>query len=179
MEIGVRVEAEDLISGVRRHTNSCYLTFVAVDDVGHPHGSPAARSRERSREAALRSRKGTSPSPARGAGRGSTTVRSPTTWHFRWRKYANSLDLMAPSGGSTSRTRARATQWSSTDTLTLARPLDRYAWYITKGAEAHDVTARLDKRTVLDSLADADVQRLFRRSMPVSTARRTTTDSTR
>ena len=50
--------------------------------------------------------------------------------------------------------------------------LDRYAWYITRGAEAHDVTARLNKGAVLDSLADADVQRLFRRSMPVSTDRR-------
>lgn len=50
--------------------------------------------------------------------------------------------------------------------------LDRYAWYITRGAEAGDVTARLDRRTVLDGLADADVARLFRRSMPVSTDRR-------
>jgi hypothetical protein len=50
--------------------------------------------------------------------------------------------------------------------------LDRYAWYITRGAEAQDVTARLDRRAVLDSLGDADVQRLFRRSMPVSTDRR-------
>ena len=50
--------------------------------------------------------------------------------------------------------------------------LDRYAWYITRGAEAQDVTARLDRRSVLDSLADADFQRLFRRSMPVSTDRR-------
>ena len=36
MEIGVRVEAEDLFSGKRRHTNSCYLTFVAVDQQGRP-----------------------------------------------------------------------------------------------------------------------------------------------
>jgi acyl-CoA hydrolase len=36
MEIGVRVEAEDLISGQRRHTNTCYLTFVAVDRNGRP-----------------------------------------------------------------------------------------------------------------------------------------------
>ena len=36
MEIGVRVEAEDLITGKRRHTNSCYLTFVAVDGNGRP-----------------------------------------------------------------------------------------------------------------------------------------------
>jgi acyl-CoA hydrolase len=36
MEIGVRVEAEELISGRRRHTNSAYLTFVAVDRNGRP-----------------------------------------------------------------------------------------------------------------------------------------------
>lgn len=36
MEIGVRVEAEDLLTGLRRHTNSCYLTFVAVDRNGVP-----------------------------------------------------------------------------------------------------------------------------------------------
>ena len=36
MEVGVRVETEDMISGVRRHTNSCYLTFVAVDRSGRP-----------------------------------------------------------------------------------------------------------------------------------------------
>lgn len=31
MEIGVRVEAENLFSRDTRHTNSCYLTFVAID----------------------------------------------------------------------------------------------------------------------------------------------------
>jgi len=36
MEVGVRVEAEELLTGRRRHTNSCYLTFVAVDKKGHP-----------------------------------------------------------------------------------------------------------------------------------------------
>jgi len=36
MEVGVRVEAEDLMTGVRRHTNSCYLTFVAIDRNGRP-----------------------------------------------------------------------------------------------------------------------------------------------
>jgi acyl-CoA hydrolase len=36
MEIGVRVETENLLTGVRRHTNSCYLTFVAVDRNGRP-----------------------------------------------------------------------------------------------------------------------------------------------
>lgn len=36
MEVGVRVETEGLLTGVRRHTNSCYLTFVAVDEAGKP-----------------------------------------------------------------------------------------------------------------------------------------------
>jgi len=36
MEVGVRVEAEELLTGHRRHTNSCYLTFVAVDGNGRP-----------------------------------------------------------------------------------------------------------------------------------------------
>ena len=36
MEVGVRVEAENLQTGSRRHTNSCYLTFVAVDRNGRP-----------------------------------------------------------------------------------------------------------------------------------------------
>ena len=34
MEIGIRVEAEDIREGTRRHTNSCYFTMVAVDDDG-------------------------------------------------------------------------------------------------------------------------------------------------
>jgi len=41
MEIGVRVECENLIDGKRRHTNSCYLTFVAVDRNGRPVEVPA------------------------------------------------------------------------------------------------------------------------------------------
>jgi acyl-CoA hydrolase len=36
MEVGVRVEAEELTTGRRRHTNSCYLTFVAIDRNGRP-----------------------------------------------------------------------------------------------------------------------------------------------
>jgi len=36
LEVGVRVEAENLLTGVKRHTNSCYLTFVAIDDAQHP-----------------------------------------------------------------------------------------------------------------------------------------------
>jgi acyl-CoA hydrolase len=43
MEVGVRVEAEHLLTGVRRHTNSCYLTYVAIDKDGHPVAVPRLR----------------------------------------------------------------------------------------------------------------------------------------
>ncbi len=36
VEVGVRVEAEDLASGVVIHTNSAYLVFVALNDGGRP-----------------------------------------------------------------------------------------------------------------------------------------------
>jgi len=36
IEVEVRVEAENLLTGVRRHTNSCYLTFVAIGRDGRP-----------------------------------------------------------------------------------------------------------------------------------------------
>jgi hypothetical protein len=49
--------------------------------------------------------------------------------------------------------------------------LDRYAWYITRGPEARSVTSRLDPDAVLDAIDDRELARLFRRSMPVSTAR--------
>jgi len=44
MEVGVRVEAEELTTGRRRHTNSCYLTFVAVDRNGRPIEVPPMRA---------------------------------------------------------------------------------------------------------------------------------------
>ena len=36
MEVGVRVEAENPLTGVRRHTNTAYLTMVALDADGNP-----------------------------------------------------------------------------------------------------------------------------------------------
>jgi acyl-CoA hydrolase len=36
LEIGVRIEAEHVPSGRRRHTNSCYVTFVAIDEDERP-----------------------------------------------------------------------------------------------------------------------------------------------
>jgi len=40
MEVGVRVESEDLLTGEVRHTASAYLTFVALDEDGHPKQIP-------------------------------------------------------------------------------------------------------------------------------------------
>jgi len=40
MEIGVRVEAENPITGERRHTGTCYLTYVALDKDGKPKPVP-------------------------------------------------------------------------------------------------------------------------------------------
>jgi acyl-CoA hydrolase len=34
MEVGVRVEVENLLTGHIRHTSSAYLTFVAIDKTG-------------------------------------------------------------------------------------------------------------------------------------------------
>ena len=36
MEIGVRIDAENVKSGKRRHTASAYLTFVSLDEDGKP-----------------------------------------------------------------------------------------------------------------------------------------------
>lgn len=40
MEIGVRIESEDLATGDLRHTASAYLTFVALDEKGRPSEVP-------------------------------------------------------------------------------------------------------------------------------------------
>ncbi len=40
IDVGVRVEAEAIVTGERRHTNSCYLTFVAIDEDGKPTPVP-------------------------------------------------------------------------------------------------------------------------------------------
>jgi uncharacterized protein (TIGR00369 family) len=40
MEIGVRVEAENFVTGEVRHTASAYLTFVSLDEKFKPRPSP-------------------------------------------------------------------------------------------------------------------------------------------
>ena len=61
MEVGVRVVAENLLSGERRHTNTCLLTFVAIDpnhrpcpvpplDLSDPEDARRAREGRRRRE---------------------------------------------------------------------------------------------------------------------------------
>ncbi len=59
MEVGVRVEAENPRTGSVRHTNTSYLTMVALDDDGRPAPVPALEctddvERRREREAQLR-----------------------------------------------------------------------------------------------------------------------------
>jgi acyl-CoA hydrolase len=40
MKVGVRVEAEDPMTGIKRHTGSSYLTVVALDAEGKPKEVP-------------------------------------------------------------------------------------------------------------------------------------------
>jgi acyl-CoA hydrolase len=40
MEVGVRVETENPMTGERRHTASAYLTYVALDRDGRPMPLP-------------------------------------------------------------------------------------------------------------------------------------------
>jgi acyl-CoA hydrolase len=59
MEVGIRVEAENPRTGEVRHTNTAYLTMVAVDEEGHPQPVPplhagSADERRREAEAQLR-----------------------------------------------------------------------------------------------------------------------------
>jgi acyl-CoA hydrolase len=61
MEVGVRVETEDLRTGEIRHTASAYLTFVALDDHFRPRSVPplileSAEDQRRNRQAQDRRR---------------------------------------------------------------------------------------------------------------------------
>lgn len=59
MEVGVRVETENLITGERRHTSTAYLTMVAIDGNGRPIPVPVLilkteNQKKRNREAQAR-----------------------------------------------------------------------------------------------------------------------------
>lgn len=59
MEVGVRVEAENVATGRHVHTSSAYLVFVAIDGDGKPRPVPpliaeTEEERQRQREAGLR-----------------------------------------------------------------------------------------------------------------------------
>jgi acyl-CoA hydrolase len=59
MEVGVRVEAENIVTGRKVHTSSAYLVYVALDDEGEPRPVPPVRpdseeERRRQVEAKLR-----------------------------------------------------------------------------------------------------------------------------
>jgi uncharacterized protein (TIGR00369 family) len=59
MEIGVRVETENLVTGEVHHTATAYLTFVALDKAGRPLVLPALvpeteEEKRRSQDAATR-----------------------------------------------------------------------------------------------------------------------------
>lgn len=41
LEVGVRVESENVLSGERTHTGSAYLVFVALDEEGKPRPVPS------------------------------------------------------------------------------------------------------------------------------------------
>jgi acyl-CoA hydrolase len=61
MEVGVRVEAENAVTGEVRHTSTAYLTMVAVDEKGNPSPVPPLEvgdeiERRRQREAETRRR---------------------------------------------------------------------------------------------------------------------------
>ena len=55
MEIGIRVDAQDIRTGTSRHANSCYFTMVAVDDSGRPRAIPPLVPVKRRRAQAVRS----------------------------------------------------------------------------------------------------------------------------
>jgi acyl-CoA hydrolase len=59
LEVGVRIEAEDLSTGRVVHTGSSYMTFVALDENGHPTTVPkivpvTRKEKRRFREARAR-----------------------------------------------------------------------------------------------------------------------------
>jgi acyl-CoA hydrolase len=60
MEVGIRVESEDMMTGVRHHTSSAYVVMVALDEMGRPLAVPpviAETPEQRRRMAAAKIRR--------------------------------------------------------------------------------------------------------------------------
>jgi acyl-CoA hydrolase len=84
MEVGVRVESENAVTGEVKHTSTAYLTMVGVDEKGRPTPAPpliveGADEERRQREAETRRRNRLAEREeilaARGEGGGSTPVK--------------------------------------------------------------------------------------------------------
>ena len=60
MEVGVKVFAQSFKEGIKKHTNSAYLTFVSVDESGKPvkaiEAKPESNEEQRRYKEALRRR---------------------------------------------------------------------------------------------------------------------------
>lgn len=54
MEVGVRVDAENPRTGEIRHSNTAYLTFVALDAEGRPTPVPPAQAEDPAQERRMR-----------------------------------------------------------------------------------------------------------------------------
>jgi acyl-CoA hydrolase len=78
LEVGVRVEAEDLRSGRTWHVGSAYLVFVSLDDDGHPALVPPLESEtaeELRRRDAAHARREARLAKSRNGGRGGPPFR--------------------------------------------------------------------------------------------------------
>ena len=68
LEVGVRVEAENLLTGAVRHISTAYIVYVAIDEQGRPTPVPpllVETEQERKRQAAARCAPGLSLAPRR------------------------------------------------------------------------------------------------------------------
>ena len=57
MEVGVKIIAENVLTGEKRHTNSCYVTYVALDAKGRPSAVPRSCRRRPTRSGGMTGRR--------------------------------------------------------------------------------------------------------------------------
>jgi len=88
MEVGVRVDAENIVTGRKVHTSSAYLVYVALDEEGRPRRVPPVEpltetERQRQVEAKLRRENRLARAAAIRAARDSDEVESTRADHQR------------------------------------------------------------------------------------------------